>query len=147
MNKIVTFLFALVFSTAAANAITILTFGGTGYITQNREYVLTTKLPEYTVNVNNNVTEYVRKKHVEFTFIGKATYWSLSIAAPNGEDLKVGTYANVARYGFQDINQAGLDLSGDGRGHNTLTGSVKIKAVEWDSNGKLIKFEADFQQF
>ncbi|MEO1377629.1 MAG: hypothetical protein AAFW70_25795 [Cyanobacteria bacterium J06635_10] len=51
------------------------------------------------------------------------SWWTLSFAAPFNTPLEAGkTYRNAIRFPFQDFNQAGLDVSGEGRGNNKLTG-------------------------
>ena len=49
------------------------------------------------------------------------------------------------RYLFEAAGHPGLDVSGDGRGSNTLTGSFQVLDVEFN-NGTLTSFAANFIQ-
>ncbi|HVX62620.1 MAG TPA: hypothetical protein VHC19_18520, partial [Pirellulales bacterium] len=53
--------------------------------------------------------------------------WSVTLAAPNGQSLVPGVYDNAGRAAFRPPDQPGLDVYGDGRGSNTLTGSFDVK--------------------
>jgi hypothetical protein len=55
------------------------------------------------------------------------TFSSEQLDAP----LAVGEYPNAERWPFQTYLRPGLDVSGDGRGCNTLTGEFVIKALTW----------------
>ena len=73
-------------------------------------------------------------------------WWSLDFAAPQGETLEVGTYANAMRYPFQDPASPGLDVSGVGRGCNELTGSFTVTQITYGPDGAVEAFDADFEQ-
>ena len=73
--------------------------------------------------------------------------WTLNFAAPSGERLEVGTYSGATRYPFNSADTAGLDVSGDGRGSNTLTGTFAIKEITFAPTGELIGFWATFDQY
>jgi len=58
-----------------------------------------------------------------------STRWigGTSISPPRANATLVpGTYLNATRYPFQAANVPGLDVSGEGRGSNTLTGQFTI---------------------
>jgi hypothetical protein len=61
------------------------------------------------------------------------------------QPLVVGEYLNAERYPFQSYLKPGLDVSGDGRGCNTLTGKFKISDIRW-IGGTLVRFVAAFEQ-
>ncbi len=73
-------------------------------------------------------------------------WWSLDFAAAQGETLAVGTYDDATRYPFQDPDSPGLDVSGNGRGCNTLTGSFTVTEITFDAGGAIASFAADFEQ-
>jgi hypothetical protein len=56
------------------------------------------------------------------------------------------TYENAARYPFQSPTQPGLEVSGDGRGCNELTGRFDILEISYTSQGEIDRFSADFEQ-
>lgn len=66
--------------------------------------------------------------------------------APNGQILQPGsTYPNATRYPFNGTG-VGLDVSGDGRGCNQLTGSFTVHEVSFDEGGHLEKLSVTFEQ-
>lgn len=73
-------------------------------------------------------------------------WWYLHFAPPAGQKLHVGEYNNAARWPFQASSQAGLDVSGDGRGSNTLTGKFKILELTFKDDGSPASFHATFEQ-
>src|SRR5262245_27339630 len=73
-------------------------------------------------------------------------FWQLELAAPAGQQLTPGTYANAARWPFQDTSQPGLQVFGDGRGCNTLTGSFTVVSAAYGPYGYPINFDATFEQ-
>jgi len=74
-------------------------------------------------------------------------WWNLDFAAPQGQTLAVGTYDNAIRAGFPDRGAApGLDVGGNGRGCNTLTGSFTVTQVTFGAAGTVETFDADFEQ-
>jgi len=75
-----------------------------------------------------------------------AHWWSLDFAAPNNQVLSVGKYTGAARFPFQASNQPGLDVSGDGRGCNTLKGSFEVKEIKYGSAGAVTSFWATYEQ-
>ncbi|MFI5675741.1 hypothetical protein [Streptomyces cellulosae] len=73
-------------------------------------------------------------------------WWSLDLAAPSGTSLAPGTYTGATRHPFNEPTEPGLDLSGNGRGCNTLTGNFTISAVEFGPHGYVKKLDATFEQ-
>jgi hypothetical protein len=63
------------------------------------------------------------------------------------EPLTTQLYSGAQRAGFEDNGHPGLDVSGDGRGCNTLEGSFRVDALAWDADGGLQTFTAAFEQF
>lgn len=84
--------------------------------------------------------------HVSVAINGN-TSWNLDFAAPQGQALTTGTiYDNAARYPFQDPQQPGLSLFGNGRGCNTVTGSFTVKNATFGPHGWIQNFDATFVQ-
>jgi len=65
---------------------------------------------------------------VSIFYSGGGHSWNLDFAAPFDAPLTPGTYANATRWPFQANGVPGLNISGDGRGSNTLTGSFNRHA-------------------
>jgi hypothetical protein len=56
-------------------------------------------------------------------------------------------YENATRAPFHSPVKPGLEVSGAGRGCNTLTGSFEIRRIEYSEGGDSIRsFAADFEQ-
>jgi hypothetical protein len=72
--------------------------------------------------------------------------WSLGFAAPGSADLTPGSYAGATRFPFQAPENPGLDISGEGRGCNTLYGDFEIKQIEFGSRDVVTKLWATFEQ-
>ena len=72
-------------------------------------------------------------------------WWFGDIVMPGGVSFKTGTYANLTRYPFNTPAEGGLDWSGEGRGCNTLSGSVTIDSVTYTA-GDLTAIDLKFEQ-
>jgi hypothetical protein len=73
--------------------------------------------------------------------------WTLDFAAPNQARLVVGTYTGATRWPFQAAGVPGLDVSGDSRGANTLTGQFTVTQAVYGPSGNLVSFVASFVQY
>ena len=128
------------FCSAISNAATFIHFRSEpgDYIGQGIEQTLTTDDGVFTdSNSLNNV--------VTINFNG-STWWNLSFAAPQGQQLQPGVYEGATRYPFQSPTGPGLDVSGDGRGCNTLTGRFDVLEAVYTGSGQIEQFAADFEQ-
>ncbi|MFN6440948.1 MAG: DUF4347 domain-containing protein [Nostoc sp. DedSLP01] len=75
-------------------------------------------------------------------------WWDLEFAAPFNAPLTAGTtYTGAARFPFQNSNQPGLDVGGDGRGYNTLTGQFTVNQITYGSGDEILNFDATFQEY
>jgi hypothetical protein len=72
-------------------------------------------------------------------------WWSLDLAAPTGQTLQPGVYDGATRYPFNGSGP-GLDVSGNGRGCNTLTGSFTIQSYQPGTSGTVEEMQASFEQ-
>src|SRR5262249_6839598 len=75
-----------------------------------------------------------------------AWWWNIDFAAPGGQRLAVGTYENARRYPFQPSSQPGLDVSGTGRGCNTLTGRFVLSELRIGLLNTVDRLVASFDQ-
>lgn len=72
------------------------------------------------------------------------TNWDFNLAGPNGALLVPGNYQSVDR--FQSAKRPALDVFGDGRGCNTVTGKFTVYEAVFDATGNLLAFAADAEQ-
>ncbi len=72
--------------------------------------------------------------------------WSLDFAAPAGQELGIGVFPGATRYPLQDPSAPGMDIGGDGRGCNTLTGSFEVMQIEVGAHGALDVLWVTFEQ-
>lgn len=81
-----------------------------------------------------------------FTASSPTDSFQILISAPVGQPLVPGTYENAQRSPFRAAGYPGLDVSGDGRGCNTLTGRFVVDDATYDASGKVLTFSARFEQ-
>jgi hypothetical protein len=77
---------------------------------------------------------------------GPGDFWNLAFQAPAGQTLQVGTTYQAERWPFQPTTLAGLEVFGQGRGCNTLTGSFTVLDATYGPFGYLESFHATFEQ-
>jgi hypothetical protein len=73
-------------------------------------------------------------------------WWYVNIAAPPGVPLAVGAYEGAVRAAFRPPGNPGLDVYGNGRGCNTVTGRFDVLEIERAPGGELLAFDAEFEQ-
>jgi hypothetical protein len=73
-------------------------------------------------------------------------FWSLEFAAPAGQQLVPGTYTGAERAVARDPGAPGLDVSGDYRGCNRVTGSFTVLDAVYEPSGYVDSFHAVFEQ-
>ncbi len=124
---------------AHAEAVLVLDSEEGDYIGQGEQITLTSNEAEFQVsrNYDEGVTIYVDSP---------TDWWYLDFAAPYNEPLTVGAYENATRFPFQEISEPGLDVFGNHRGCNRLTGRFDILEVTYDEFGEILSFSADFEQ-
>src|SRR5262249_15582273 len=71
--------------------------------------------------------------------------WFLDFAAANAAALTPGVYLDAMRFPFEDPGHPGLDVSGNGRGSNTLTGRFAVYDLAF-AGTVLTNFAAAFEQ-
>jgi hypothetical protein len=77
-----------------------------------------------------------------FPFAGG--FWQFRFEAPIGQVLEPGVYEQATR--FQTGTTPGLDISGDGRGCNMLTGRFEVLEAVYGPLGYVERFHATFEQ-
>jgi hypothetical protein len=87
-------------------------------------------------------------KTVEISFhtSNYSEWWYLDFSSVHlGTDLGPGSY-QAQRFPFEANGYAGLDVSGDGRGSNQLSGTFTILDLAFGANGAVDRFAATFEQ-
>jgi hypothetical protein len=75
----------------------------------------------------------------------RGDWWSMDLNAPLGKQLTPGTYPNATRAPFSGAG-AGIDVSGNGRGCNTIEGSFVVAEAVYGPHGYVEKLDATFEQ-
>jgi hypothetical protein len=85
---------------------------------------------------------------VSLSFSGNdpSVWWYLDFAAPGNLRLAPGVYEQATRFPFQQATAPGLNVSGEGRGCNTLTGRFEVLEATYGPSGEVLTFAADFEQ-
>jgi hypothetical protein len=91
---------------------------------------------------NDNVALYI-----DPTSSQQGLWWHVDLAAKKspGQSLAPGAYLGAERAAFRADGKPGIDIGGDGRGCNTISGSFWVEEITWDS-GKLAHLLAAFEQ-
>jgi Thrombospondin type 3 repeat len=72
--------------------------------------------------------------------------WTLDFTGAGGGQVDPGVYEGATRYPFNGPTEPGLDVSGAGRGCNSLSGRFEVFEAEYAGNGDVLRFSADFEQ-
>ena len=78
--------------------------------------------------------------------VSPKTFWDLTFVPIEGTPLLSGNYPSGQRWPFQSPKRPGLDVSGDGRGCNTLTGRFTVHEASFDSGGNVEALAIDAEQ-
>ncbi|MFK0170393.1 hypothetical protein ACIQU5_16445 [Streptomyces sp. NPDC090306] len=81
---------------------------------------------------------------VRYAVSGKRDDWSATLTPPTGEQFQVGRTYQAER--FASTGTAGLDVDGDGRGCNAVTGELTVTKLGLDADGTVKAFAATFVQ-
>src|SRR5436853_868592 len=72
--------------------------------------------------------------------------YSMEFAAARGQSLRPGRYVDAQRAPFRDAGRPGIDISGDGRGCNRITGLFEVKDIGSDSRGAVNRLWLLYEQ-
>lgn len=111
------------------------------------DYVGGGQLRQYT-GANATFTPSSREPGTQFNINVSATgvAWNFDFAAPLGQPLVPGTYLNAQRSAFRTGSAPGLDISGDGRGCNTVAGWFTVYSIEFSPSGSLVHVHLTYEQ-
>ena len=119
------------------------------YIGQGLDYYYDTSIGAFSarVSMRNGMPDFVEFAYVE---PGHTHWWYPTFATNQlGHPLEPGSYEDAQRAPFADAGHAGLDISGDGRGCNELSGRFTIEESAFEIvNGQayVTRFVATFEQ-
>ena len=122
---------------------------GEDYISGGNGETRLFKPPEFNFNVSLGSTLSGQIRAIRMYLVNPkspVSFWSLDFSAPGVQSLKVGTYRGAMRDAFKDAAKPGLDISGEGRGCNNLTGNFTVRQLSTDASGNVKQFVADFEQ-
>ena len=63
--------------------------------------------------------------------------FDLNFAPPRGQELRPGAYEGAQRWPFHEDGRPAIDVSGDGRGCNTVKGRFQVKDISFGPTGEL----------
>ena len=114
------------------------------YITGGSRYALSTTDADLIGRsiVFSNVTLAIARLSFRSNRIG----WQMEFAGPDGQLPAPGIYENVAAVGRQAPGQAGLNVTGPGRGCNNVTGRFVVLQADYGPFGYIKSFWATFEQ-
>ncbi|HEY4819030.1 MAG TPA: Calx-beta domain-containing protein [Candidatus Acidoferrum sp.] len=83
---------------------------------------------------------------VSFQTPNFSSWWYLDFGPPSGQALKVGEYEGAQRFAFHSPTRPGIDVSGNGRGCNTIAGRFLVSDITFAPNGSIQTLAVDFEQ-
>jgi len=95
--------------------------------------------------VDGSITAVPLEGGVEVVF-NRGSSWKLRFVPPLGESLAPGAYEGATRWPVQSPAAPGLDVSGEGRGCNTLAGRFTVLEAEYGPDGEVLRFAVDYEQ-
>lgn len=73
-------------------------------------------------------------------------YFDFTFAAPPGRIMVEGVYERAMRWPFHEAGRPGIDVSGDGRGCNTISGRFEVKRLATDARGRVDSLWVVYEQ-
>lgn len=77
---------------------------------------------------------------------GHGDSFVLEFAAAQGQTLQPGLYTGAQRMAFRDPGHPGIDISGDARGCNTISGRFDVKSLTTDGAGNVTGVWLTYEQ-
>jgi hypothetical protein len=109
-----------------------------GFISDGEDHVFALEIDDF--QVTN-----LESGELEITINENRESWSFAFAVPEGEKFLKKDYMNITRHPFQEGSQAGLLISGDGRGCNEVSGNFSVDDVRYEE-GLLSFISLEFEQ-
>ena len=73
-------------------------------------------------------------------------FWFLNFGPPSPQKIVASEYEGAQRFAFHSPTRPGLDVFGDGRGCNNVTGRFLVSDFALNVDGTLARFAVDFEQ-
>lgn len=134
---------ALLLATQVSGAFAVT---GMRFISTAGDYIGQGRTETYLASSSTITVGSISDSAVEVRVSNAEHWWYLDFAGPLGEKLARGAYAEAARYPFYSPLGAGLSVSGDGRGCNTLLGWFRVREYQRDDSGAVTALAIDFLQ-
>src|SRR5260370_9015868 len=85
--------------------------------------------------------------NVSFHTADFSSFWSLSFGPPSGQTLIANQeYDGAQRFAFHSPTKPGIDIFGDRRGCNTITGRFLVSDVAFAADGSVLTLAIDLEQ-
>ena len=84
---------------------------------------------------------------LKLSYANATTSLTMHLEGTDGQPLAVGEYDGASRWPFNPPSNAGLDVSMDGRGCNTISGEFVVREIATAPNGVVTKLAVDFEQY
>ena len=92
-----------------------------------------------TRNYNNGVS-------IQYHSAAYSNSWTLDFASGDNSELIPGVYEGAERFAFKSPGKPGLEVGGDGRGCNTISGTFTVIEVSYGAGSSVNSFWAEFEQ-
>jgi hypothetical protein len=109
------------------------------------EWILDDQAREFVLGQNDLEIATFEAGEISFVFSDGGEDWDVNIAAPSGDSFERGMTFKARRFFFQEANEGGLEISGDGRACNEIEGSIEVSEASFDAEG-LVALELSFEQ-
>lgn len=117
------------------------------YVGQGRTYTLDSTTGRFSnYRFSSDVKDGIRIDYYSNEFPTDGSWWMLSFSAPQGAKLGTGVYQGATRDAFAVPGTPGLEIFGEGRGSNQLTGEFEVRAFDFDDAAAIALFDATFEQ-
>jgi len=83
---------------------------------------------------------------VSISFNSSSQFWDLDFGSPTTAKFGRGEYDDVQRTAFRSPTRSGIDVFGDGRGCNTVTGRFLVSDFALNTDGTIARLAIDFEQ-
>jgi len=84
--------------------------------------------------------------YLRMSVSGEGDWWYLDFRAPSNGHLVPGQFQAAERAPFTTGKAPGLQVTGDGRGCNTVSGRFEIKTIDWTSAATVAEIDIVFEQ-
>jgi len=130
----------------AAGAATAAPLTEFAYSSAAGDYIGGGQSATFTPSASTTVSITGTNQHVSVSVQDSGTFWSAQLSPGRGDTLHPGDYLHAERDSFRTGRAPGLDVYGDGRGCNTVSGSFRVNQIAFNSSGALVYADIDFTQ-